>query len=127
MKEAPRISEAEWEVMKVVWKQGSPLLAQDIVQALTEGTKWSAATIKTMINRLVGKGALQYERTGKSYLYSPAVTEAECRAAVSESFLDRVFDGSLSPMLAHFVRSRRLTAQELDSLEKILRDGRAGR
>ena len=113
--------------MKVVWKQGSPLLAQDIVQALTEGTKWSAATIKTMLNRLVGKGALQYERTGKSYLYSPAVTEAECRAAVSESFLDRVFDGSLSPMLAHFVRSRRLTAQELDSLEQILRDGRAGR
>ena len=126
MKAAPRISEAEWEVMKVVWKR-FPCLAQDIVQALAVNAKWSPATIKTMINRLVGKGALQYERTGKSYLYSPAVTEAECRAAESDSFLERVFDGSLSPMLSHFVRSRRLTRQELDSLEQILRDGRAGK
>ena len=66
MKEASRISEAEWEVMKVVWKQASPSLAQDIIQALAQSTTWSPATIKTMLNRLVGKGALQFERTGKS-------------------------------------------------------------
>ena len=126
MKAAPRISEAEWEVMKVVWKQ-SPSLAQDIIQALTTNARWSPATVKTMLNRLVGKGALQFERTGKSYLYSPAVTEAECRAAEADSFLNRVFDGSLSPMLAHFVRSRRLTQKELDSLEQILRDRGTGK
>ena len=127
MKEAPRISEAEWEVMKVLWKK-SPALAQDIIQALTTATaRWSPATVKTMLNRLVGKGALQYERTGKSYLYSPAVAEAQCRAAEADSFLNRVFDGSLSPMLSHFVRSRRLSQKDLDSLEQILRDGRDGK
>lgn len=122
MKEAPRISDGEWEVMKVVWKQPAPTLAQDIIQGLAQHTTWSAATIKTMLNRLVAKGALQYERAGKSYLYSAAVTEADCRAAEADSFLKRVFDGSLSPMLSHFVRSRRLTRKELDSLEQILRE-----
>ena len=108
--------------MKVVWKQASPTLAQDIIHSLAQHTTWSAATVKTMLNRLVAKGALQYERAGKSYLYSAAVTEGECRAAEADSFLKRVFDGSLSPMLSHFVRSRRLTQKELDALEQILRE-----
>ena len=126
MKPGPRISEAEWEVMKVVWKR-FPCLAQEIIQSLTTSAKWSPATVKTMINRLVGKGALKFERTGKSYLYRPAVTEAECRAAEADSFLDRVFDGSLSPLLSHFVRSRRLTRQELEALERILRERKTGK
>jgi BlaI family penicillinase repressor len=119
MKSAPRISEAEWEVMKVVWKK-SPCLAQDIIQGLSDSSKWSPATIKTLLNRLISKGALRFEKTGKSYLYSPAHTEKECRAAEADSFLHRVFDGALSPMISHFVHSRKLSAKELDSLEKIL-------
>ena len=62
--------------MKVVWKREVPSLSQDIIQLLAEVTTWSPATIKTMLNRLVAKGALQYERSGKSYLYSAAVTES---------------------------------------------------
>ena len=127
MKKAPRISEAEWEVMKVVWKRPEPALAQDIIQELARSKTWSAPTVKTMLNRLVAKGALQYERAGKSYLYSAAVGESECRAAEADSFLKRVFDGSLSPMLAHFVRSRRLTQKELDALEKILHEKKGDR
>lgn len=107
--------------MKVLWRQ-SPLLAQDIIQSLAVTASWTPATVKTMLNRLVGKGALRYERSGKSYLYSPAVTEAECREAEADSFLNRVFDGSLSPLLAHFVSSRRLSRKELDSLEQLLRE-----
>ena len=126
MKDAPRISEAEWEVMKVIWKR-FPCLAQEIIQALTGSARWGPATVKTMINRLVGKGALRYERTGKSYLYSPAVTEEECRAAEADSFLHRVFDGALSPMLSHFVRSRHLTQKDLDALEQILRERKTDR
>ena len=122
MKKAPRISEGEWEVMKTVWKQSAPTLAQDIIQALAQHSTWSAPTIKTMLNRLVAKGILQYTQVGKSYLYSAAVTEAQCRATEADSFLHRVFDGSLSPLLSHFVRSRRLTRQEIDSLEQILRE-----
>ena len=127
MKEAPRISEAEWEVMKIVWKRPEPSLAQGIIQELARSKTWSAPTIKTMLNRLVAKGALQYERAGKSYLYSAAVGESECRASEADSFLKRVFDGSLSPLLAHFVHSRRLTQKELASLEKILHEKKGDR
>jgi BlaI family penicillinase repressor len=123
MKAAPRISEAEWEVMKVIWKK-SPRLASDIIQALSARAKWGPATVKTLLNRLVGKGVLRFEKTGKSYLYSPAYTEEDCRGAEADSFLHRVFDGSLSPMISHFVRSRPLTRKELDSLEEILRQGK---
>lgn len=108
--------------MKVVWKGPEPLLAQDIIQTLAQRTTWSITTVKTMLGRLVAKGALRYEPSGRSYLYSAVVSEAECRAAEADSLLERVFDGSLSPLLAHFARSRRLTAQELASLEQILRD-----
>ena len=121
MKSAPRISEAEWEVMKVVWKK-SPCLAQDIIRTLAASTTWGPATIKTLLNRLVGKGALHFVKDGKAYLYSPAHTEAEFRAVEADTFLHRVFDGALSPMISHFVQSRRLTDKELDSLEKILRE-----
>lgn len=122
MKAALRISEAEWEVMKVVWKR-APRLAQDIIQELASGpNQWSPATIKTMLNRLVAKGALDFEPQGKRYLYSPAVSEADCRAAQADSFLNRVFDGALSPMLSHFVQSRRLSQKELAALEQVLRD-----
>ena len=121
MKLAPRISEAEWEVMKVIWKK-SPSRAQEIIQALAATAKWEPATIKTLLNRLIGKGALRFEKEGKSYLYSSAYTEEEFRAAEADSFLDRVFDGGLSPMLSHFVRSRSLTPKDLETLEKLLRE-----
>jgi BlaI family penicillinase repressor len=121
MKSAPRISEAEWEVMKVVWKK-SPCLANEIIQSLSATTRWEPATVKTLLNRLISKGVLRFEKAGKSYLYSPAFTEEECRGAEADSLLHRVFDGALSPMISHFVRTRRLTGKELDSLEKILRE-----
>jgi len=110
-------------VMKVVWRK-APCLAQDVIQTLSTSTKWSPATVKTLLNRLVSKGALQFEKAGKSYLYSPAFTEEQIRAAEADSFLHRVFDGALSPMISHFVQSSRLTQKELESLEKILKEKR---
>jgi BlaI family penicillinase repressor len=121
--ELPRISDAEWEVMKVVWRQ-APCSAHDVVSALASSKTWSAATIKTLLNRLHSKGALRFEKVGKSYLYHPAFTEDRLRSAEAESFVDRVFDGSLSPMIAHFARSKKLSEKDLDELERILRKGR---
>jgi BlaI family penicillinase repressor len=125
MKPAPRISEAEWEIMKVVWKK-APCSAREISAALAVRFRWSPATVKTFLNRLLGKGALRFEKNGNAYLYSPIHTEEEFRAAEAESFLRRVFDGSFSPMVAHFVRSRRLSASELDGLEQLIRQYRKG-
>jgi BlaI family penicillinase repressor len=119
----PRISDAEWEVMKVIW-QKPPCSAATVISALVPLKHWSVGTIKTLLNRLHSKGALRFDKVGKSYLYYPAVAEDRIRAAETDSFIDRVFDGALSPMIAHFVHSGKLSDKDLDELEKILREGR---
>jgi BlaI family penicillinase repressor len=119
----PRVSDAEWDVLKVIWP-ASPCSSAQVVAALAASKDWSVGTIKTLLNRLHSKGALRFEKVGKSYLYYPLVTEEQLRAAETTSFVDRVFDGEFSPMVAHFARSRRLSDQELDELERILKEGR---
>ncbi|MEO8206589.1 MAG: BlaI/MecI/CopY family transcriptional regulator [Chthoniobacterales bacterium] len=120
MKTPPRISDAEWQVMRVLWKH-SPQSAQEIIDALAPTTAWTGTTIKTLLNRLMGKGALKHTKEGKAYLYSPAVSKEACRRTEADSFLHRVFDGALSPMLAHFITSGKLSGKELAELEGILK------
>lgn len=119
---APRISEAEWQVMKIVWQRPGAG-AQDIIEALATTTAWSPATVKTLLNRLVKKKALGFEKEGKSYLYFARVAEEDCRGAEAENFLDRVFNGSLAPMIAHFVKAKKLSKKEIEELEALLRRG----
>jgi BlaI family penicillinase repressor len=123
MKAKPHISAAEWEVMKVIWKRGSSS-AQQVIDDLAASTDWGPTTIKTLLNRLLRKGALTFARNGKSYIYSAAWSEEQSRQLEAESFLERVFDGALSPMLAHFVRSRRLAHADLKELERILKENK---
>ena len=115
----PSISDAEWEVMKVVW-DGHPASANDVVQRLKGRRDWSPRTIKTMLNRLVRKEALLFKPEGKRYLYSPAVSRADCVRAESQTFLHRVFEGAAGPMLVHFVRNARLSERDLGELRRIL-------
>jgi len=123
-KRIPKISESEWEVMRIVWAQ-APRSANDIIEALQQqDSTWHAKTIKTFLTRLVGKGALGYSKEGRSYLYRPLVTEKECVDAASESFLGRVFGGSLKPMLAHFVEQKKLSREEIRDLKKLLEEGK---
>ncbi|MCP5519163.1 MAG: BlaI/MecI/CopY family transcriptional regulator [Verrucomicrobiales bacterium] len=123
MNTSPRISEAEWEVMRVVWAS-HPITAAGVIAALTrQDPKWHPKTIRTFLARLVQKGALDYEAEGRRYRYSPRVSAAECATEATNSFLDRVFEGSLAPMLAHFVRHRNLRPQEIETLKRIL-DGK---
>jgi len=123
MKPLPRISETEWEVMRVIWER-HPITAAEVIAALTrQDPTWHPKTIRTFLARLVHKGALDYEPEGRRYVYAPRVSERESTAAASESFLDRVFGGSLRPMLAHFVKSRRLSRRDVEELKRIL-DGK---
>jgi BlaI family transcriptional regulator, penicillinase repressor len=116
----PRISEAEWEVMNIVWAR-TPRSAAEIIESLQKNfPDWHPATVKTLINRLVKKKALGFRKEGRAYLYEPLVTREDCVSAVSESFLDRVFGGALKPMLAHFVESRKLSPREIGELRKLL-------
>lgn len=120
MKFVPRISDTEWEIMRVIW-QKHPLTASEVIEQLTAADSgWHPKTARTLLARLVQKGALGYEAQGRTYVYSPLVSEADCVATASESFLDRVFGGSLKPMLAHFVERQKLTRKDLEALEKLL-------
>lgn len=120
MAKIPAISDAEWQVMRVVWEHAAPITANEVVEALSRTTDWSPATIKTMVNRLVKKGALAYEAQGKRYLYRAKVKREECVRSEGRSFLQRVFGGAMAPMLNHFVRDADLTAEEVAELRRIL-------
>jgi len=120
MNRKPRISETEWEIMKVLWIK-SPASAQDIIDALSSREEWHPKTVKTLLNRLVKKGALGFRKEGRSYIYRPLVSESECVTAASESFLERVFGGSLKPMLAHFAETRKLSPAEIAELKRLLK------
>lgn len=119
MKEVPRISEAEWEVMKVFWSE-SPATSSDVIEVLGDNTEWKPATVKSLISRLVKKNALGFSQEGKTYLYFPLVSEEECLKAESRSFLHRLYGGALKPMLVHFLKQERLSADEVEELKKIL-------
>ncbi len=120
MKKIPRISETEWEVMKIVWEQ-APCSASQIIAALNRhGVAWHPKTVKAFLNRLVRKKALGFKLDGRAYLYHPLVRQSECAEAASQSFLERVFGGSFRPMLAHFVVRKRLSKDEIRELKKLL-------
>ena len=119
MKPIPNISETEWEVMKVLWTE-SPLPAEDVIARLAAQDDWHPKTVKTLLNRLVKKQALGFDKEGRAYLYRPLVREADCVKAVSDSFLDRVFGGSLTPMLAHFVERKKMSADQIRELKRLL-------
>jgi BlaI family penicillinase repressor len=120
MKNVPRISDTEWEIMRIIWGR-HPLAASEVVEKLAANDpSWHPKTVRTLLARLVRKKALEYKTNGRAYVYSPLVSEEECIATASESFLDRVFGGSLQPMLTHFVEQRKLTKADLDELKKLL-------
>ncbi|MBN1782621.1 BlaI/MecI/CopY family transcriptional regulator [bacterium] len=118
----PRIADSEWRIMKILWKR-SPLSAQDIIQGLGDEVDWTDKTVKTLLNRLVNKGALGYEKDGRSYLYFPRVEESVCKRQEARSFVNRVFDGALKPMLAAFLEDGNLSSEEIRELQKILEKG----
>ena len=122
MSKTPRISEAEWEVMKVLWET-SPLTANEIVEILTRKTSWHRETIRTLINRLVQKGAVAFKKEGRQHQYYPCAGEAECIHAETQSFLRRVRASAIEPMLAAFVEEHHLSLEQITRLKQIL-DGR---
>ena len=120
MKKTPKISEAEWEVMKALWKR-APLTANAIVDELTGQTHWKRETIRTLINRLVQKKAVDFEKKGRQYHYFPLVTEAECIKAEARTFLKRLGSGLIEPMLVAFVEEENLSGERIARLRRILK------
>ena len=125
MAKSPAISEAEWDVMKVVWDH-EPVAASDVADRLAAERDWHPQTVKTMLTRLVGKGALAYKPEGKRYLYRARISRDACVRHESRSFLSRVFDGSVTPAVVHLLTHSKLSDDELKQLRRILDGGDAG-
>jgi BlaI family penicillinase repressor len=121
MKKSIRITEAEWEVMAVVWDR-PPVAASTVVEMLEHRRQWTLATVRTLLRRLVNKGALQQESEGKRYIYTPLISMAECARQESESFLDRVLGRAPSEAILHLVKRAELSREDIQELRRILRE-----
>ncbi len=119
MKALPQISEAEFEVMKIVWKY-APISTNEITDRLVKTTTWSPKTIQTLIKRLVTKGALSYEKQSRVFVYTPLVGEAEYITQQSNTFLDRFYNGNITAMLSSYLDNDRLSESEIDELYSLL-------
>src|SRR6266699_2566297 len=117
----PRISDAEWTVLKTVWQMKAGT-AKQVVEALKNEADWKPKTIHTLLSRLVQKQAVACEKTGPEYVFKPLVREQECRLPASRSFLEKVFDGQIAPFLACFLERERLTRGEIEELKRILEE-----
>lgn len=118
----PKISEAEWEVMKIFWTKGVSCTANEVVEALEGYTDWKPNTIKSLITRLVKKGALGFQEERRIYRYYPLVSEDDCIRAETQSFVQRVFGGALKPMLVTFLEEEKLSPEEIEELKHLLEE-----
>ncbi len=114
-----QISEAESIVMDVLWRQ-QPLAAEDVVAALAVSKQWQEPTIKTLLNRLLKKGAISATKDGRRYLYAPVLQREDWISDQSVGLLDRLFDGRVAPLVAHFSAHRKLSAADVDQLRELL-------
>lgn len=115
------ISDAESVVMEVLWRD-SPLSSEEVVAALAERMDWREPTVKTLLNRLLKKGAVGAERDGRRYLYRPLLDRADYVHAQSKSLLDRLFNGRVAPLVAHFSERRKLSRKDLDELRSLIEE-----
>ena len=113
------VSEAESMVMDVLW-QRHPRSADEIVAELAESTGWAAPTIKTLLNRLLNKGAISAMRDGRRYLYSPVLERETWVQQQSESLLERLFGGRVAPLVAHFGERGKLSVADIAELKRLI-------
>lgn len=113
------ISEAESAVMQVLWAH-HPLSAEDIVSALGDARQWQEATVKTLLNRLLNKGAVAAVRDGRRYLYSPVLQRDAYVHQQSKDLLDRLFGGRLAPLVAHFSAHEKLSRKDIAELKRLI-------
>ena len=117
---AERISSAEHEVMEVLWRE-SPLGAQEVADRIDQARGWSIRTVKTLLSRLLAKGVLLHHEEGRRYLYRPAVARDDYVARESRRLLDRLFDGRVTPLVAHLAERDDLSARDIAEIEALLK------
>lgn len=126
MKNLPKISEAERVVMEVLWTKGM-LTANQIIEELKNKVHWNPRTIRTLISRLLNKHAIRFNKEGREYNYSPAISEEQCIRHERLSFLSRVYKGAMMPMIAAFLEDSILSRKDIAELKSILEEKGKGK
>jgi len=119
MANIPQISDAEWQVMKVLW-ENKPMTAMEVYKKLESNTEWKSKTVKTLLRRLVDKKAIDYTVDNRTYIYTPIVKESECIKAETESLLQKVANGSFNLLVQNFIKEQSLSQKDLDELKEII-------
>jgi len=119
MSEIPKISNAEWEVMKIIWTN-SEITSTNIVMLLKDKEQWKPATVKSLINRLLNKKAIGFNKLCNEYLYFPLISETECIQLESQTFINKVFNGSIKSMLLNFAQAKDISEADINELKNIL-------
>lgn len=114
-----KISEAEFEVMKILWNE-SPLAAADICERVATSTQWNPKTVKTLLSRLVEKGALSHKTEGRRYLYKPMITRRAFSKDATKSLADKLFNGRAAPLVAHLADAKGLSSRDIEELESLI-------
>ncbi|WP_144553926.1 penicillinase repressor BlaI [Peribacillus simplex] len=118
-KNIPSISESEWEIMNVLWDK-APQTANDIIGCLQESTHWKPKTIRTLLDRLVQKDVVGVNKNLRVYTFYPLYTQEECQRAETESFINRIYGGTLKSMLVQFIQEDTLSDDDINELRFIL-------
>ncbi|WP_349945591.1 BlaI/MecI/CopY family transcriptional regulator [Lacrimispora sp. BS-2] len=113
-----KISDAEYEVMKIIWKY-SPINTNDVTEKLLATTAWTPETIHTLLNRLVKKKAITYSKESRVFVYTPLITQKEYLEHKSSTFLRQYFDGNLSALMANYMHSEKISDEQLKALKKL--------
>ena len=119
-KKLPRISDSELQVLQLLWDE-SPLGATELAERLPEGLDWTLATVKTLLSRLLAKGAISAEAEGRRYRYRPAVERGSVAAGQARGLVDRLFGGRVSPLVAQLAEQKQITPEDLAELEALVR------
>lgn len=114
-----RVSSAEGIVMEALWRK-QPLSAEDVVADVAADQAWTVATVKTLLNRLLSKGAIAAEKDGRRYLYRPLLKREDYVAEESTSLIDRLFDGRVSSLVTHFSEREKLSADDIAELKRLI-------
>ena len=114
------ISAAESVVMKVLWRRDAPMATDEVIASLTNQAQWQASTVKTLLNRLLKKGAIKAQKDGRRFLYSAVMARSQWLSDESAGLLDRLFGGRVAPLVAHFSQTRKLTRKDIAEIKRII-------
>ena len=119
MNTLPQISEAEYQVMKVVW-EAAPISTNEVTDRLTQTTAWNPKTVHTLLKRLVQKGALSYTKESRVFIYTPLVRETDYLKQENTHFLQRFYNGKLSDMMSAFITDDQISGEDMEEIRRLL-------